>query len=429
MDLTSLLMLGPIQTGRDERFRLLQTHACVVSALSQLPSVPAFQLSSRPGRRPRYAPHQGIPIPSPPAITRLSPGFYWWARQEMPALRQRSDPSPKAPRFFLAAFSGYPPLQSCDIKPKYCLEARIPNRPGEPMTSLVRISIAGLGSAVVMLFLSACAFQPRQVDVQAVEGRIAIPDVDYQGQYAASFLPVIDARPSKVDFGVGRNKMMMVTTSVSMKGDLASTMEKLVQKNFQAVGITNGSGPPTVKGKIIEAYTDANGPDHIFVRIRFELAIITGNNQPIFHDVLTGYSVVGVVQLGNSAHEMAFVEAMNQINDQVHEAAVATRQLFDDRGSGPSGSARSKSTGTGIVVSASGALVTNHHVVADCDVITVSRAGRESSAQLIFADSRNDLAVLQADADIGRPVVLRGGLCPTPRDSNPFTSRHKTLTL
>lgn len=284
------------------------------------------------------------------------------------------------------------------------------------MKILARFPVARLGLVVAMLALSACAFQPRQVDVQAVEGRIAIPDVDYQGQYTASFLPVIDARPSKVDLGVGRNKMMMVTTSVSMKGDLASTMEKLVQKNFQAVGISNGSGPPTVKGKIIEAYTDANGPDHIFVRIRFELAIITGNNQPIFHDVLTGYSVVGVVQLGNSAHEMAFVEAMNQINDQVHEAAVATRQLFDDRGSGPSGAARSKSTGTGIVVSASGALVTNHHVVADCDVITVSRAGRESSAQLIFADSRNDLAVLQADADIGRPVELRGGAYVRPGD-------------
>jgi S1-C subfamily serine protease len=269
---------------------------------------------------------------------------------------------------------------------------------------------------LLLVAMAGCAFQPRQVDVQAVEGQISIPDVSFEGRYSAKFLPVVDKRANRANFGVGRNKLMMVTTSVSMKGDLAATMNKLVRKNFQSAGITDGEGPLTIEGQIIESHTDARGPDHIFVRIKFALSIVNSSNEPVFHEVFTGYSVVPVVQLGNAAHETAFIDAMNQISDKVHAVAVMTRQEFDSRGgtfrsptpSDP-GSRPASSSGTGIIVSGSGAVITNQHVVGSCDEITVTRAGMAEPARLVFADSRNDLAVIQASARLGTPAVLRGG--------------------
>jgi hypothetical protein len=56
-----------------------------------------------------------------------------------------------------------------------------------------------------------------------------------------------------------------------------------------------------------------------------------------------------------------------------------------------------KSTGSGFVVGAQGQLLTNSHIVDDCDSVRVSRRGQIAKASIIARDGVNDLAILQFD--------------------------------
>src|SRR5438552_4217683 len=57
------------------------------------------------------------------------------------------------------------------------------------------------------------------------------------------------------------------------------------------------------------------------------------------------------------------------------------------------------SLGSGVLVSADGLVVTNHHVIKDADEITVVLADRrEFEAQRLRSDERTDLAILKIDA-------------------------------
>jgi serine protease Do len=65
---------------------------------------------------------------------------------------------------------------------------------------------------------------------------------------------------------------------------------------------------------------------------------------------------------------------------------------------GPSRSERQNSLGSGVIVSADGMIVTNHHVVEGADEIRVVLADRrEFAAAVVGSDERTDLAVLRVD--------------------------------
>lgn len=67
----------------------------------------------------------------------------------------------------------------------------------------------------------------------------------------------------------------------------------------------------------------------------------------------------------------------------------------------------SSGAGSGVVLSAEGLIVTNHHVIDKADEIKVRLAnGEEYDAELIASDAQTDLAVLRIDADNLQPVVL-----------------------
>jgi S1-C subfamily serine protease/replication-associated recombination protein RarA len=75
---------------------------------------------------------------------------------------------------------------------------------------------------------------------------------------------------------------------------------------------------------------------------------------------------------------------------------------------GPMG--KGVSTGTGFFVSANGHVVTNAHVVADCDDPKVIWGTAEAAAQVLARDARNDLALLKVDVAADHVARLRAGV-------------------
>ena len=65
-----------------------------------------------------------------------------------------------------------------------------------------------------------------------------------------------------------------------------------------------------------------------------------------------------------------------------------------------------QSLGSGFFISADGYLVTNHHVVANADEITIGTAeGEEFPARVIGTDPQTDLALLKVDGETDFPFV------------------------
>ena len=170
-----------------------------------------------------------------------------------------------------------------------------------------------------------CAFVPRNVNIPAIEGRIVYPREAFTAVDHVAFGPFEDRRPSQTRLGVGRNKLMMVTTTVGIEGDLRALLERVVRQNFAASGIGEGRSAITVKGVVLEAATDAVGPDHVYVQVTTSLTIIDStSNVPILHRNLTGRTVTPVTQVSNMAWEDAFVGAFNQISGEVQQIAAVT---------------------------------------------------------------------------------------------------------
>lgn len=75
------------------------------------------------------------------------------------------------------------------------------------------------------------------------------------------------------------------------------------------------------------------------------------------------------------------------------------RQFFGNR-FGRSQSREQNSLGSGVIVDASGIVVTNHHVIKDADSVRVVMANQqEYEAEIILEDERSDLAVLKLITD------------------------------
>ena len=113
---------------------------------------------------------------------------------------------------------------------------------------------------------------------------------------------------------------------------------------------------------------------------------------------------------GDDLRRNPIVRAVEQIGPSVvnisAERLVMRRASpLDGFGSSGDRGRRSESLGSGVVLDASGIVVTNDHVISGASKIFVTTAdGRELEAELLGADADNDLAVLKVDGKGLKPV-------------------------
>jgi Do/DeqQ family serine protease len=159
-----------------------------------------------------------------------------------------------------------------------------------------------------------------------------------------------------------------------------------------------------------------------------------GNLEQLLRDMLGGQSepqhgVQGQQQaasskrvpFGRSEMQLSFaplVRAAGPAVVNVYAARIVTRrspfaddpffgQFFGDE-SAPKQRMQS-SLGSGVIVEASGLVVTNNHVIADADEVKVALAdGREFECEILLKDERSDLAILKIQSKEQFPALALG---------------------
>jgi serine protease Do len=116
-----------------------------------------------------------------------------------------------------------------------------------------------------------------------------------------------------------------------------------------------------------------------------------------------------------TSRRTAVVDAANRVAPAVVSITVASRRLVTERGpwdffffTPPQSDQLVQSSGTGFIVRSDGVIVTNQHVVAGAESITVTLPdGTDLPGKLVGEDATTDIAVVRLDR-LGLPVVPRG---------------------
>ena len=116
-----------------------------------------------------------------------------------------------------------------------------------------------------------------------------------------------------------------------------------------------------------------------------------------------GPAVVNVITTSKATRSR---RAESEENDPMEEFF---RRFLPDTPGGPGGQEPRGGLGSGFIISADGYILTNAHVVADFDDVTVrlSDAKREFKAKVIGVDKRTDVALIKIDAS-GLPTARLG---------------------
>jgi serine protease Do len=138
------------------------------------------------------------------------------------------------------------------------------------------------------------------------------------------------------------------------------------------------------------------------------------NDAPRFIEQGAPFSFANLVENVSPAVVTILTEREQQLSAQVPEGIPEPFQDFFRRfGEGPNGGApeprTARAMGSGFFIEADGYLVTNYHVVADADAITVQLPdGREFDATIVGSDEPTDIALLRIDDVTDMPTVEFG---------------------
>jgi Do/DeqQ family serine protease len=118
-------------------------------------------------------------------------------------------------------------------------------------------------------------------------------------------------------------------------------------------------------------------------------------------------SYAPVVQRAAPAVVNVYAAKMVAVRNPLFDDPIFRRFFGMPGGPGGQGEQVQRSLGSGVIVDASGLVVTNHHVIEGADQVKVSLADkRELEAEIVLKDSRSDLAVLRIKAQNERFPAL-----------------------
>lgn len=113
-------------------------------------------------------------------------------------------------------------------------------------------------------------------------------------------------------------------------------------------------------------------------------------------------SVIQTANGSDTAEELSVADVAATVQDSVVEITTETVSM-----NGRMGQLISTGAGSGVIVTTDGYIVTNNHVIADANTITVRLSdGTEYEAALVGTDSKTDLAVLKINAKNLQPAVM-----------------------
>ncbi|APE42564.1 trypsin [Sulfitobacter alexandrii] len=112
---------------------------------------------------------------------------------------------------------------------------------------------------------------------------------------------------------------------------------------------------------------------------------------------------------------VVFIEVTSEAKNDVAPALPQNippqlRRFFEDGMPGmPGQQGPRQGVGSGFIISSDGQIVTNHHVVAGADTVTVKMADdRSFEAKVVGSDPMTDVALLKIEADVDLPFVSFG---------------------
>ena len=140
------------------------------------------------------------------------------------------------------------------------------------------------------------------------------------------------------------------------------------------------------------------------------VTIEDGNKQPSFLNANYNAKTTNVLNANTPDFTLA---AENTIHSVVHvknTALVSGGQTLQDLIYGRQSKQRAQvGTGSGVIVSPDGYIITNNHVIAGSDKISITlNDNRTYEAQLIGTDEKTDIALLKIDAEDDLPAIEFG---------------------
>ena len=164
---------------------------------------------------------------------------------------------------------------------------------------------------------------------------------------------------------------------------------------------------PAAQAALAYAYERGAGvpTDYVLAYMWFNLARSQGHNPQPMRETMEA--------LEKKMTPEQIAEAQKRSREWRAGADVADAIARATPGAPPAGTSSRTMSGSGFLVSAEGHIVTNHHVVAGCQKVTVAPGNAE--ATVVARDARNDLALLKANPspDVAR---LRSGRGVRPGD-------------
>jgi S1-C subfamily serine protease len=150
--------------------------------------------------------------------------------------------------------------------------------------------------------------------------------------------------------------------------------------------------------------------DYVLAYMWFNLARAQGHNPPAVREAMEALEKkMTPEQIAEGQKRSREWRAGTDLADAIARAAPGAPP-----GTPPAGAPQRTMSGSGFVVSPDGHIVTNHHVVASCQRVTV--APGDAEAAVVARDARNDLALLKVASPPADVARLRSGRSVRPGD-------------